>query len=153
MGLIHGSGRYPGVGNGNLLQYSCLENSMHRGAPVGYSPPDHRVGHNRESTHAWSGAPRIVGIEQSRLLSLLICFKLLILSQQEPREKQVKVNQKKQGCQPETEILPAKQPRPHCGSLHGAAVPSPPPPGQPPGHTQAIRTQTCSQLQTREKCK
>ena len=27
-----GSGRYPGVGNGNLLQYSCLENSMNRQA-------------------------------------------------------------------------------------------------------------------------
>ena len=27
MGLIPGSGRSPGVGNGNSLQYSCLENS------------------------------------------------------------------------------------------------------------------------------
>ena len=27
-----GSGRYPGEGNGNPLQYSCLENSMERGA-------------------------------------------------------------------------------------------------------------------------
>ena len=30
--LILGSGRSPGVGNGNLLQYSCLENSVDRGA-------------------------------------------------------------------------------------------------------------------------
>ena len=30
-GLIPGSGRFPGVGNGNPLQYSCLENSMDRG--------------------------------------------------------------------------------------------------------------------------
>ena len=30
--LILGSGRYPGEGNGNLLQYSCLENSTDRGA-------------------------------------------------------------------------------------------------------------------------
>ena len=30
-GLISGSGRSPGEGNGNLLQYSCLENSMDRG--------------------------------------------------------------------------------------------------------------------------
>ena len=29
---IPGSGRSPGVGNGNPLQYSCLENSMDRGA-------------------------------------------------------------------------------------------------------------------------
>ena len=26
------SGRSPGVGNGNTLQYSCLENSINRGA-------------------------------------------------------------------------------------------------------------------------
>ena len=32
VGSILGSGRSPGVGNGNLLQYSCLENSMDRGA-------------------------------------------------------------------------------------------------------------------------
>ena len=31
-GLILGSGRSPGEGNGNPLQYSCLENSMDRGA-------------------------------------------------------------------------------------------------------------------------
>ena len=32
MGLTPGSGRSPGVGNDNPLQYSCLENAMHRGA-------------------------------------------------------------------------------------------------------------------------
>ena len=32
MGLIPGSGRSPGGGNGNPLQYSCLENSTDRGA-------------------------------------------------------------------------------------------------------------------------
>ena len=32
MGSIPGSGRSPGEGNGNLLQYSCLENPMDRGA-------------------------------------------------------------------------------------------------------------------------
>ena len=30
--LIPGSGRSPGGGNGNPLQYSCLENPMDRGA-------------------------------------------------------------------------------------------------------------------------
>ena len=29
---LPGSGRFPGEGNGNPLQYSCLENSMDRGA-------------------------------------------------------------------------------------------------------------------------
>ena len=32
VGAIPGSGRYPGGGDGNPLQYSCLENSMDRGA-------------------------------------------------------------------------------------------------------------------------
>ena len=32
MGLIPGSGRSPGAGNGNPLQYSCLENPMDREA-------------------------------------------------------------------------------------------------------------------------
>ena len=32
LGFIPGSGRAPGKGNGYLLQYSCLENSMDRGA-------------------------------------------------------------------------------------------------------------------------
>ena len=31
-GLIPGLGRSPGIGNGNPLQYSCLENSMDKGA-------------------------------------------------------------------------------------------------------------------------
>ena len=32
VGLIPGLGRSPGEGNGNPLQYSCLENPMDRGA-------------------------------------------------------------------------------------------------------------------------
>ena len=32
LGSIPGWGRSPGEGNGNPLQYSCLENSMDRGA-------------------------------------------------------------------------------------------------------------------------
>ena len=31
-GSIPGSGRSPGEGNGDSLQYSCLENSINRGA-------------------------------------------------------------------------------------------------------------------------
>ena len=38
MGLIPGSGRSPGGGNGNPLQYSCLGNPRDRGAwRAGYS--------------------------------------------------------------------------------------------------------------------
>ena len=32
VGLIFGLGRFPGVGNGKPFQYSCLENSINRGA-------------------------------------------------------------------------------------------------------------------------
>ena len=32
VGLIPELGRFPGGGHGNLLQYSCLENPMDRGA-------------------------------------------------------------------------------------------------------------------------
>jgi len=32
VGSIPGSGRSPGGGHGNLLQYSCLKNPMDRGA-------------------------------------------------------------------------------------------------------------------------
>ena len=32
VGSIPGLGRLPGEGDGNLLQYSCLENPMDRGA-------------------------------------------------------------------------------------------------------------------------
>ena len=32
LGLISGLGRFPGKGNGNPLQDSCLENPMDRGA-------------------------------------------------------------------------------------------------------------------------
>ena len=32
VGLTPESGRFPGEGNGNPLQYSCLENPMDRGA-------------------------------------------------------------------------------------------------------------------------
>ena len=45
-GLIPGSGRSPGEGNGNSLQYSCLENPMDRGAWRATVYGVIRVGHN-----------------------------------------------------------------------------------------------------------
>ena len=41
LGLIPGSGSSTGEGNGNPLQYSCLENPMDRSL-VGYSPWGHK---------------------------------------------------------------------------------------------------------------
>ena len=45
-GLIPGLGRSPGKGNGNPLQYSCLENPMDRGAWWAIVHGVTRVGHN-----------------------------------------------------------------------------------------------------------
>ena len=44
LGLIPGLGRSPGEGNGNPLQYSCLENPMDRGA---WRATVHRVAKSR----------------------------------------------------------------------------------------------------------
>ena len=40
-GLIPGSGKSPGGGNGNPLQYSCLKNSHGQRSTVGYSVQGH----------------------------------------------------------------------------------------------------------------
>ena len=45
---IPGSGKSPREGNGNTLQYSCLENSKDQRSLVGYSPCSRRV------THDWA---------------------------------------------------------------------------------------------------
>ena len=50
MGLISGSGRSPGGGHGNLLQYSCLENPMDREALAGYSPWGHKESDSTDVT-------------------------------------------------------------------------------------------------------
>jgi len=46
LGLIPGSGRSPGEGNGNPLQYSCLENLIDRGA---WWAPVHGISRVRHS--------------------------------------------------------------------------------------------------------
>ena len=43
MGSIPGSGRSPGEGKGNPLQYSCLENPMNRGT---WRAAVQRLGHD-----------------------------------------------------------------------------------------------------------
>ena len=44
-GLIPGTGRFPGGGNGNPFQYSCPGNPMDRRSLVGYSPWGHKKSH------------------------------------------------------------------------------------------------------------
>ena len=46
-GSIPGLGRSPGEGNGNLLQYSCLENPMDRGA---WQATVHKVAKESDTT-------------------------------------------------------------------------------------------------------
>ena len=46
LGSIPGSGRSPGEGNGNPLQYSCLENPMDKGAWQATVHEVARVGHD-----------------------------------------------------------------------------------------------------------
>ena len=46
LGLIPGSGRSPGEGNGNPVQYSCLKNPMDRGAWQATFHGVTRVGHD-----------------------------------------------------------------------------------------------------------
>ena len=51
-GLIPRSGRSPGEGNGNPLQYSCLGNPMDRGATRIYT---HTHTHTHTYTHTHTG--------------------------------------------------------------------------------------------------
>ena len=59
LGLIPGSGRFLGGGHGNPLQYSCLENSMDRGALVAYSPQVCKESDTTESTQHAQMHPEI----------------------------------------------------------------------------------------------
>ena len=48
LGSIPGSGSFPGEGNGNLLQYPCLENPMDGGA---WCPWGHKESDTTERLH------------------------------------------------------------------------------------------------------
>ena len=55
-GSIPGLGRSPGVGNGNTLQYSCLEDSME--SLVGYHPWGHKDS-IRLNTHTYEESKKL----------------------------------------------------------------------------------------------
>ena len=68
-GSVPGLGRSPGGGNGNPLQYSCLENPMDRGdwwaTVLGVS----RVGHNLETNPPPNRGITHVCLSPARLLN------------------------------------------------------------------------------------
>ena len=80
LGSTPGSGRSPGGGHGNPLQYSCLENPRDRGAcrlqSMGYSPKGQSIGYS-----LWATVHRVaesqIGLKQlstkqRSLLSVLL---------------------------------------------------------------------------------
>ena len=67
-GSIPGSGRPPGEGNGYPLQYSCLENSMDRGAWWGYSPCGRKESDMTENTHKLFARYSSIGAFELRCL-------------------------------------------------------------------------------------
>ena len=66
-GSIPGSRRSPGVGHGNPLQYSCLENPMNRGA---WHATVHKVAKSQTR-------PKQLSMHVGRFL--IACFLLLLL--------------------------------------------------------------------------
>ena len=82
VGLIPGSGRSLGVGNGNLLQYSGLQKSHEQRTLEGYSPWDCKESDTTDHIHTLNGEkfeafPQRPGIKlKCPLLPLL--FKMLL---------------------------------------------------------------------------
>ena len=56
-GSISGSGRSPGEGNGNPLQYSCLGNPMDRG---GWQDTVDRVAKELDTTEQLNNSPNLI---------------------------------------------------------------------------------------------
>jgi len=75
---IPGLGRSPGEGNGNPLQYSCLENPMDKRSLVGYSPWGHKesdtTGRLTDTSNNFSWLFR--HSSSSSLISFSICLPL-----------------------------------------------------------------------------
>ena len=72
-GSIPGSGRSPGEGNGNPLQYSCLEKSHGWRNLVGYSPWGHKESDTTERLHLCSLS------QWCKSNHLILCLPLLFL--------------------------------------------------------------------------
>ena len=67
-GSVPGLGRFPGGGNGNPLQYACLENSMDRGVWRTTVMGSQRFGNNcTNRDHLWSRHCYVLGTVQRDL--------------------------------------------------------------------------------------
>ena len=86
---IPGLGRCPGGGQGNPLQYSCLENPHGQRSLTGYSPWGHKeLGHDWVTKHSafyiyWSAITRILyktTLLDLELLKCSIMFQYVVLS-------------------------------------------------------------------------
>ena len=77
VGLTPGLGRSPGVGNGNPLQFSCLGNSMDRGAwratVHGAAKNQARLGSHRKTSEKQLAQTRVVGNQPKDKLVELGC--------------------------------------------------------------------------------
>ena len=73
LGSIPGLVRSPGEGNGNPLQYSCLENSMDSGADGLHSKGSQRVG------HGWACVRLKLDDSQLIPLDIFVCSDLFLL--------------------------------------------------------------------------
>ena len=69
MGLSSRSERFPGGGNGNPLQYSCLENPMDRGTSWLQFMGLQKVSHDQMTEHTLQHKTQTQGTTQIKLLS------------------------------------------------------------------------------------
>ena len=74
MSSVPGSGRSPGVRNGNLLQYSCLENHGQRNL-AGYNPWRRKESDMTEHTHTHTHTQQTFTFSKAD-----VCVYLLILT-------------------------------------------------------------------------
>ena len=70
-GLIPGSGRSPGGGHGNPLQYSCLENPHGQRSLAGYSPWGHKESDTTEQPSTQHMPKLIFQLVKGRIKSSL----------------------------------------------------------------------------------
>ena len=74
-GSVPGSGKYPGGGHGNPLEYSCLENSMDRGA---WRATVHKV------AKSWTQLSNLVHTPSRWVLGRLSPLQLKTYTKQDP---------------------------------------------------------------------